>query len=222
MKEIQKIDIKKIVCSLIFNIVEISIIILMGILMSVKLEQIIILFLLFFIARITSYKPMHYKSPALCMIWSTLVFCSFFWLTKVNIFLAIGMTVFEAIILTGKGDIKDCFMFQKNEDKKKYRELKGFIQNNKNTELLNKFENRLKEFSNKYSDRYKINLYKVYYLVFYKELSYTKVLKELNLRDDNHLITNALDMVFICFDTFVEEEKYYSNLKEDKGLVEIS
>lgn len=221
MKKMQKIDIKKIICSSIFNIVEISIIITIGIWMNVKLEEIIILFLLFFIARITSYKPMHYKSPILCMIGSTLVFCSFFGLTKVNIFLAIGMTVFESIILTGRGDIKNCFLFENDEDKKKYRELKRFIHEHKNTEKLNKFENRLKEFNNKYSDRFKVNLYEVYYLIFYKELSYAKVLKEMHLRDDNHIITNALDMVFICFDTYIELESC-TKTEMNKELAEIS
>nr|DAV79465.1 MAG TPA: accessory gene regulator B [Caudoviricetes sp.] len=217
MKETKKLDVKTIVCSSIFNIVEISIIIIIGLIMKVKIEEIIILFLLFFLARITSYKPMHYKSPILCMIWSTLVFCSFFGLSKVNIFLAIGMTVFEAIILTGRGDIKDCFMFEKDENKKKYRELKEFVQDYKDTQILNKFENILKGFNNKFCDRYKVDLYEVYYLIFYKELSYSKVLKELELRNDNHIIINALDMVFICFNTFIELEELKKSEK-DKEL----
>lgn len=214
MKEEQKIKLKKIICSLIFNIVEISIIILLGLLMQVKLDRILILFILFFIARMTCYKPMHYKSPILCMIWSTLVFCSFFWLTKVNILLAIVMTIFEAIILTGKGDIADGLMYRKNENERKYRELKEYVNKYKNTNELKRFENIIKDFNGKYNDRYKINLYAIYYLIFYENMSYEKVKEEMNLRNDNHIITNALDMIFICFDTYIELEKYYKKLNQ--------
>ena len=52
-------------------------------------------------------------------------------------------------------------------------------------------------------------------------MSYEKVKKEMNLRDDNHIITNALDMIFICFTTYIEEKDYYEKLKENKELVEI-
>lgn len=206
MKEERKIDLKKFICSTIFNIVEVAIIIIMGMLMKVPIEIILILFVLFCIARMTCYKPMHYKSPVLCMIWSTSVFCSFFALANVNVFLAISMTVFGAVVLTGKGDIKDCFMYERNEEKQKYRELKRFVREFKDTEQLKKFEELLKGFNKKYEDRFKINLYEVYYLIFYKELSYAKVLKKMHLRDDNHIIINALDMIFICFDTYIQLE----------------
>lgn len=62
-----------------------------------------------------------------------------------------------------------------------------------------------------------MDLYEVYYLIFYKELSYSKVLKELELRNDNHIIINALDMVFICFNTFIELEELKKSEK-DKEL----
>ena len=153
---------------------------------------------------------MHYKSPILCMIWSTIVFCSFFWLAKVNIILAILMTIFEAVVLTGKGDIADSLMYRKNENERKYRELKEYVSKNMNTNNLKMFEDRIKDFNEKYNDRYKVDLYRIYYLIFYENMSYERVKDEMNLRNDNHIITNALDMIFICFDTYIELEKYYN------------
>lgn len=210
MGDFQKIKLNSVICSTLFNVVEISIIILCGILMKVEIEKIIILFVLFFIARITSYKPMHYKSPILCMIWSTFVFCSFFLLTKVNLILAIVMTIFEGIILTGRGDIRDCFMYRKNENEQKYRELKRYVRMYKGTEKIKKFEYILQTINNKYSDRYKIDLYRMYILVFYEDMSFKKIKDEMNLRDDNHIIINALDLIFMSFNTYIETE----NLKE--------
>lgn len=195
---------KKIIYSAIFNIIEILVIIVCGMIMKVNLEEIIILMLMFFIARMTCYKPMHYKSPVLCMLWSTAVFCSFFLLTKINLLVAMGLTIFEGILLTGTGNIADCFMYRIREDEKKYRELKAYVDEYKNTENLEGFEKRIINFNQKYSDRYKINLFEIYRLIFYENMSYEKVKKAMNLRDDNHIITNALDMIFICFDTYIE------------------
>lgn len=205
---------KKVIYSSIFNVIEILAIILLGLIMKVKIEEIIILMLMFFIARITCYKPMHYKSPILCFIWSTLVFASFFLLTKINLTIAILMTAFEAIIATKVGDIKDCTMYRNKEEDGKYRELKQYVENNKNTKELDEFENELKKFSNKYNDRYKINLYEVYILIFYENDTYDTVKKKLGLRNDNHIITSALDMVFICYNTYIDVKEQYKQKKE--------
>ena len=110
---------KKVIYSSIFNVIEILAIILLGLIMKVKIEEIIILMFMFFIARISCYKPMHYKSPILCFVWSTLVFASFFLLTKINLIIAILSTAFEAIIATKTGDIKDCTMYRNKTNYKK-------------------------------------------------------------------------------------------------------
>lgn len=207
---------KKIVYSAIFNMLEILIIILFGKIMQVDFKEIAILMIMFFIARTTCYKPMHYKSPILCMIWSTAIFCSFFLLTKINLLIAIGLTIFEAILLTEKGNIADCFLYKNKEDEKKYRELISYVETHKNTEQLKRFEERLVEFNHKYDDRFKVNLYEIYKLIFLEKCSYKQVKKQMNLRDDNHIIINSLDMIFICFDTYIVSEEYYkkANSKE--------
>lgn len=203
--------------SLLFNIAELILILLSGYLLKLSIIEILVVVSLFCGVRMITKSAMHYKSWKKCLCWSLFLISSLFILVKVNIFIAICMSIFAAIIISEKGDIKDCFMFERNENKKKYRELKCFVEENRNTEMLNKFENTLKEFNNKYSDRFKINLYEIYYLIFYKKLSYTKTLKEMHLRDDNHIIINALDMIFICYDTYITSENNYAK-KESKEL----
>lgn len=107
------------------------------------------------------------------------------------------------------------FKYCHSKNKKKYRELNQYIENNKNTEQIIRFEEKLVGFNNKYSDRFKINLYEIYKLIFLEKMSYEKVKKEIKLRDDNHIIINALDMIFICFNTYIEEEKYYESLRKE-------
>lgn len=192
--------------SLIFNVVEISIIILVGILMQVKIEEVIILILLFFIARVTSYNQMHYKSPILCMIWSTLVFFSFFLLTKVNLYIAIVFTVFEGVILTGRGDVRDGFLYSNTMDKKKYKELEIYIQNNRDSQNLKEFERILKRLNQTYSKRYRYDFYQIYTLKFLENKSFEEIKKETNIRD-NHGVTRALDVIFMSFNTYLETLK---------------
>lgn len=208
--------------SAIFNIFEILIIVTSGIFMQVKLDEIIVLMCIFFVARMTCYNPMHYKSRVLCIIWSTAVFCSFFLLTKINLIIAISLTIFETVLLTGKGDINDGFMYRRNEEDKKYKELKRYVNDNKNTENLEGFENIIINFNKKYDDRYKVNLYDMYKLIFYEEMSYENVKREMNLRNDNHIIIHALDMIFICYDTYIESEGYYKKINKNTGLAKMS
>lgn len=148
-------DKREFIYSMIFNIAETIVIILLGIIMGVKIEEIIMLFCMFVIARTSCYKPMHYKSPLLCMIWSTLIFASFFLLTKVNLFIAIIMTVFAGYIVTEKANIKHVYMYYKSkEDKGKYGEMIKYIRENKDKDEIKIFERKLKKINQIYNDRY--------------------------------------------------------------------
>lgn len=202
MKEEQKNKIKSIIGSIIFNTVEIAIIIEIGLLMQVKIEEIIILCALFFLARITNQKPMHYKSPFNCMLWSTLVFMSFFLLTKVNLPIAIIMTLLEGMMLTGKGDIRDGLMYKK-ENESKYIEIKNYIQENKDSESLKEYENILKEINQKYKERYKTDFYQIYRLKFHDNKTFREIIEETNL-NDNKEVTKALDIISMSFNTYIE------------------
>lgn len=201
--------------SIIFSCIEAFCIFLCGICFKLQYTEIISIIVVFVLTRMTAHSPCHYKSLLKCFLWTMLVFCSFFLVVKVNIVISIIVTIFAGYILTENGNIQDSFMYRRKEDDKKYRELKKYVDTYKNTKQIEKFENKIINFNEKFSDRYKINIYEIYKLIFYENMSYEKVKKTMNLRDDNHIITNALDMVFICFNTFIETEK-------DKELAEIS
>ena len=193
--------------SFLFNLSELVLILISGYFLGLSTIEIVIVVLLFCSVRMITKSAMHYKSWKKCLCWSLLLVTSLFILVKVNILIAIIMTIFSALIISEKGNINDCFMYQDKKEEGKYRELKQYVEKNKNTEEIKEFEDELKRFSNKYSDRYKINLYTIYKLIFYEKNSYEVVKKKLNLRDDNHLITNALDMIFISYNTYIDIKK---------------
>lgn len=200
-----KMDKREFIYSTIFNLIETLIIILLGIWMHVKLEEIIILFCLFVISRTTCYKPMHYKSPILCMIWSTAIFASFFLLTKVNIFLAMVMTVFAGYVVTEKANLKDMYMYYKSkEDKGKYKEMVEYVAENKDTEEMKKFEIKLRKINEKYRDRYDKDFLKIYELKFREDKSFEYIKKECNICD-NHELIKILDIIFFSFNIYMDD-----------------
>lgn len=64
--------------SVIFNVAEVSIIALIGTLLDLPINEMIVIFLLFAIMRMSLGGAMHYKDWYKCMVWSTLVFLSLF------------------------------------------------------------------------------------------------------------------------------------------------
>lgn len=207
--------------SLLFNVTELVLILLSGYFLKITTKEMIIVLFSFCGVRMATKSAMHYKSWKKCLCWTLLLITSLFLLVKVNVLMAICMAVFSAIIISGKGDIKDCFMYRKSEDEQKYRELKRYVRKNKNTKQLEEFENILKTVDYKYRDRYKIDLYKMYICVFHENMSFEKIKVEMNLRNDNHIITNALDLIFISFNTYIETT--HNGEKEDlEGLAQMS
>lgn len=193
--------IEKYLPSVIFNLIEFFLIFLLGILSNVSIEKIIFLCVLFATVRVACEQPMHYKSPILCLIWSSIVFESFFLLTKVNMPIAILLTIFEAIILTKQGDIQDVFMYR-NAENSKYREMKKYMKEGKNSVAVNHFEDILKKLDEKYKERYKSSFYLVYQLYFKEEKSFNDIIEQTELYD-NHAVTRILDIIFISFNTYI-------------------
>ena len=91
--------------SIVFNISELIIIYLFGIWLKVPTYQIVLIFLFFVTTRIILRKQLHYKDWYRCLIWSTLVFISFFIVAKASFIVAILMSIFSGYILTQNGDI---------------------------------------------------------------------------------------------------------------------
>lgn len=210
-----KMNKKEFIYSTIFNVVETLIIILLGVVMRVKIEEIIILFCLFVISRTTCYKPMHYKSPILCMIWSLAIFASFFLLTKVNIFLAMTMTVFAGYIVTEKANLKDMYMYYKSkEDKGKYKEMIEYVAKNADSEEIKIFEKKLRKINEKYKDRYDKDFFKIYKFKFKEDKSFEYIKKECNICD-NHELIKILDIIFFSFNIYMDDlNKLKDNSKQ--------
>ena len=64
--------------SIIFNVIEFVVIILIGVLLQLKMLDIICIILLFGIIRMLTHSAIHYKNWKLCILWSTLQMSSLF------------------------------------------------------------------------------------------------------------------------------------------------
>ena len=168
---------------ILFNLAEILSVYLLGKMIKLANETIFIIMLLFFIVRMTLGKPLHYKSPYKCFIMSLLVFLSMFVLFHVNLYVSILFTIFDAFILTGKGNINDMLMW--NGKSSKYQDLIDFVKYNKFNERLIKFENTLKEQDNL--------SYLIYKYRFKDNLTFEQISKRLDL--DNPRISEIQDNV---------------------------
>ena len=128
--------------SIIFNVIEFLVIILIGVLLENTIIDIICIILLFAIIRMITKSAIHYKNWKLCILWSTLQMTSLFLASKVSLPVSILATIFAAIILSGKGDINDIFMWGGNDLNKT---VFNWVKFNQENEKLIKYESRLKE-----------------------------------------------------------------------------
>lgn len=151
--------------SIIFNVAETSIIILIGVLLKLNIQSIILIITLFAIIRMIFKPALHYKDWYRCLIWSTLFFLSLFVVAKVDFIISLCLTAFEAIILTRKGNVKDIFMWGGNTLNKEVFEWVKFNQNN---DKLIEYENNLK---NKDKRKYYIFIYRFKEFKSYSEIS---------------------------------------------------
>lgn len=146
--------------SLIFNLAESVLIVLIGVLLGLELKFIALVLVLFAMTRMKLGKAIHYKDWYKCLIWSTLVFLSLFVVAKADILICIIMTIFCAYILTNKGNINDVFMWKGKNTK--YADIDEFIKYQALDDKLIEFEKKIKEQDNLdyliYKYRFKENL----------------------------------------------------------------
>lgn len=146
--------------SLIFNLAESVLIVLIGVLLGLELKFIALVLVLFAMIRMKLGKAIHYKDWYKCLIWSTLVFLSLFVVAKADILICIIMTIFCAYILTNKGNINDAFMWKGKNTK--YADIDEFIKYQALDDKLIEFEKKIKEQDNLdyliYKYRFKDNL----------------------------------------------------------------
>lgn len=196
--------------SLIFNIAETIIIIISALIIGINIKDVLMIILVFTSLRINIGSAMHYKSWKSCLVWSTLLLVSIFILVKIDIYIAIFMTLIAGIIVTSKGDInyedKDiqkqqtAYMWLKKDKKSKYAFIEEKIEEYKGKRELERFENILKE-----SDELS---YQIYTKRYYENKSFEKIAEECNL-SSNKRITERLDAIQLSMKTafkLMEEE----------------
>lgn len=125
---------KKILPTLIFNIVETLVIFMCGIALNLEIKYVLAIMLTFMISRGFFGKALHFKTWYRCLIWSTFIMLSLFVLLKVDLILSILFAIFSAFIMTGKSNIKDMYMWTGKVSK--YDALKDFVAISPNHPIL--------------------------------------------------------------------------------------
>lgn len=125
---------KKILPTLIFNIVETLVIFMCGIALNLEIKYVLTIMLTFMISRGFFGKALHFKTWYRCLIWSTFIMLSLFVLLKVDLMLSILFAIFSAFIMTGKSNIKDMYMWTGKVSK--YDALKDFVAISPNHPIL--------------------------------------------------------------------------------------
>lgn len=176
--------------SIIFNLAELGVIILAGMLLRLKLEIMLIIMMIFVMIRITIGGAMHYKSPYKCAIWSLLVFLSLFVLTNVGLGVSIIMAIFCAFILTTKGNIDDAFMWKGKNTK--YNDIEEYIKYNSMETKLIEYEEKLRNQDNL--------TYLIYKYRFKDKMTFAEISERLDL--ENPRIVEKLEQIAFSFRIF--------------------
>lgn len=155
--------------SIIFNIAEIVVSIIVGYLLHCKFEDMIISLLLFNLIRNLSKKPIHYKNCILCFIWTEIFYITLFYLSKINFKVMIICDIFYGIILTNKGDlIKNFKNFGLWGGNSLNKEVMDWVMYNQENLMLYKYEKNLYDLD---KIKYKIFEYRFRKMKSYKEIS---------------------------------------------------
>ena len=139
---------KKFILNLIFNMAETAIILLVGVYLKISINYLLMILLTFMISRQCFGKPLHYKTWYRCLVWSTLLMLCLFVLFKVDWILSILFAIFNALIMTGRSDIKDMYLWNNSGDPGKYQDVAEYVKFNEFNDRLIEFEKKLKEKDN--------------------------------------------------------------------------
>lgn len=132
--------------SIIFNVVETVLLIVMANILKIGLVNTILVFTTFEISRGIFKMPKHYKRWQLCLIWTLLIFTSLFVVARVDITVGLLTTVFTSYILSGKADIKDFYLWSGRNSS--CRDVLEFVKFNENNKKLIEFEEKIQEEDN--------------------------------------------------------------------------
>lgn len=178
---------KRIASMLVFNLAETFLIFLIGKILGLETNGIIIVMLCFVISRAVFGRALHFKTWYRCLIWSLLILLSLFLILKVDLIVAILFTVFTALIMTGRANINDMYLWGGNKLNAAVYEWVKFNQDNK---LLLEYEKKLKETDKR---KYYIFVYRFKEFKSYKEISELMELDEQRICDEIKIISHFIE-----------------------------
>lgn len=176
---------KRFIFCLIFNIAETIVILLLGLLINVDIHSIIMIMLTFFISRLIYGNPKHFKKWYKCLVWSTLIFLTLFMVVKLDFKISMCFTIFAALLLSGKADIQDIYLWKNNGEPSKYQDIIDFLEYHPLDDSIYEFEQKLQK-----NDSL---LYLVYKYKFIDKLTFKDIGEKLNL--SNPRIADMLDKI---------------------------
>lgn len=176
---------KRIISSLIFNICETVLILLVGIGLDLNIKEIIIVMLSFMISRGCFGNTLHFKAWYRCLVFSLLILLSLFILLKIDLVISILFTIFSAFIMTGKSNINDMYLWKGKSSN--YDALKDFIDMSPNNSIVLEHEEYWRK---NYSMRSKI--FKYY---FREHKSYTEI-RDIENLPDNTIIKKECSTIY--------------------------
>ena len=176
---------KKILPTLIFNIVETLIIFMCGIALNLEIKYVLVIMLTFMISRRFFGKALHFKTWYRCLIWSTFIMLSLFVLLKVDLVLSILFAIFSAFIMTGKSNIKDMYMWTGKISK--YDALKDFVAISPNHPILLEHEEYWRR---NYPIRYEI------FKMYFRENKTYQEIADIKGFDDNTITKKECSTIY--------------------------
>ena len=171
--------------SLIFNVAETILIILLGLWLNVPINYIVILILAFAICRIYLGDAIHFKSWYRCLIWSSLILCSLFVIFKVDLIISIVFAIFGGFVLTGRANLKDMYLWTGKVSK--YDALKNFIAISPNHPILLEHEEYWRK---NYPMRYEI------FQLYFRENQTYEYIAKLKGFDDNTITKRECAIIY--------------------------
>lgn len=165
---------KKLLPTLIFNIVETLIIFMCGLALNLEIKYVLVIMLTFMISRGFFGKALHFKTWYRCLIWSSFIMLSLFVLLKVDLIISILFAIFSAFIMTGKSNIYDMYLWTGKVSK--YDALKDFMAISPNHPILLEHEEYWRK---NYPMRYEI------FQLYFRENQTYEYIAKLKGFDDN-------------------------------------
>ena len=140
------------------------------------------------ISRACFGEALHFKTWYRCLVWSCLVLLSLFLILKVDLIISILFAVFSALIMTGRGNINDMYLWKPNNESK-YKDIEEYVKYNLTNAKLIEFEENLK--------RRDDLLFLIYKYRFKDNMTFSKISEKLN-NMENVRIVEKLDQIALA------------------------